>query len=92
MKRFVIVTCAIGAFASTAESATILNGYAFFSGGGDRGDRLAVGGGGGANADGSAIVNDGTVLTLGSGTSPDELQARPKIDVGEGGFTGTMVV
>ena len=40
---------------------------------------------------GSVTIDGGDVVTITSGTSPDELTARPKIDVGDGG-TGVVTV
>ena len=79
----------LGASCLPAFADTVLIGDARLVPRNGNGDLLQAGGGGSASGDGTAIVDDGVVLILRSGTDPDELRARPKIDVGEG-FTGLV--
>lgn len=77
--------------ATKAHAATLLVGDARFSGGGSDGERLYVAGGGGASADGQAYFTGGETVTLESGSDPNELPARPKLDVGEG-YAGYVLI
>lgn len=87
MRSAILAALATTALCTPAFSAT-LTGNAFFVPRSDTGDLLNVG-----RADdggsGSAILDES--MTFFSGTDPDELVARPKIDVGEG-ETGTVTV
>tara|TARA_B100001146_G_C16185233_1_gene436501 strand:- start:594 stop:2246 length:1653 start_codon:yes stop_codon:yes gene_type:complete len=74
--------------ASHAQAATVTVGDgAVFPASGENGGKIEAG----RVSTGSVTIDGGDVVTITSGTSPDELAARPKIDVGDGGI-GTVTI
>lgn len=74
--------------ASQTQAATMtLGDGAVFPASGANGGQIEAG----RSSTGSVTIDGGDVVTITSGTSPDELTARPKIDVGDGG-TGVVTV
>lgn len=79
-------TAILMALQTQAATVTLGDGAVFPASGTDGGQIEA-----GSSSSGSVTIDGGDTVTITSGTSSDELIARPKIDVGDGGV-GTVTV
>jgi hypothetical protein len=88
VRTFTSTSCVALLFAFQTQAATVTTGDGVvFPASGEQGGEIQAGFGG----TGSVKIDGGDTVTITSGTSSDELVARPKIDIGDNG-TGTVTI